>query len=243
MQIKKDVSEQILVSPWAPITKEELLAFIGHNIAMGVVSLPSIHDYWSTDIIRSHPWFRSVMSRDRFCQILRYVHVADNSKALSCDDLNYDKLWKVRPMMNYLISRCSVYMDNLYSGTELFKDLLAMDTLCSGTLRVNRKNFPQCLKPSTMSLGPRGSVAFAYHNNITIVRWKDTRDVFAMSTAYSDTMTVVKRRVDNVVQEVMCPEIIKDYNAFMGGVDLTDLLLFDGKKNNEMVATSILASS
>ena len=98
-------------SPWAPITKEELLAFIGLNIAMGVVSLPSIHDYWSTDIIRSHPWFHSVMSRDRFCQLLRYVHVADNSKALSRDDLNYDKLWKVRPMMNYLISRCAQLYD------------------------------------------------------------------------------------------------------------------------------------
>ena len=119
----------------------------------------------------------------------------------------------------------TVYMDNFYSGTELFKDLLAMDTLCSGTLRVNRKNFPQCLKPSTMSLGPRGSVAFAYHNNITVVRWKDTRDVFAISTAYSDTMTVVKRCVDNVVQEVMCPEIIRDYNAFMGGVDLADQVI------------------
>ena len=33
-------------SPWNPITKEELLAFIGVNLAMGVVQLPLADDYW-----------------------------------------------------------------------------------------------------------------------------------------------------------------------------------------------------
>ena len=51
MQIKKDVSEQILVSPWAPITKEELLAFIGHNIVMGVVSLPSMEGETNDELL------------------------------------------------------------------------------------------------------------------------------------------------------------------------------------------------
>jgi len=35
-------------------------------------------------------------------------------------------------------------------------------------------------------------------------------------------MTKVKRRVDGNVKEVPCPEIIDDYNAFMGGVDMAD---------------------
>ena len=37
--------------PWTPIAKEELVALIGFNIAMGVISLPSLHEYWSTDVI------------------------------------------------------------------------------------------------------------------------------------------------------------------------------------------------
>ena len=296
-------------SQFIPISKEELIAFIGLNIAMGVISLPKLNDYWSTDIIRSHPWFRSVMPRNRFRQILCYIHVADNSQALRQDDPTYDKLWKVRPMMNFLLSKCNelyaphpqisvdesmigtkcrlsfiqylpqkpvkwglkvwmcsdsvtgyihnfdvycganscnpphenglaygvvmsliepflhkgytVYMDNFYSSPQLYKDLFALNTKCSGTLRMNRKHFPDFLKPAVLpSLGSQGSTAFAYHDDITIVRWKDTKDVCAMSTAYSDTMTVVWRRVDNVVQDVPCPEIIKDYNMFMGGVDL-----------------------
>ena len=36
---------------WTPISKEELMAFIMINIAMGLVSLPTLDDYWSSDPI------------------------------------------------------------------------------------------------------------------------------------------------------------------------------------------------
>ena len=63
-------------TPFVPISKAELMAFVGINIAMGVVSLPSVKHYWTTDLILSHNWFGSVMNRNRFLQILRYFHVA-----------------------------------------------------------------------------------------------------------------------------------------------------------------------
>ena len=91
-------------SPWNPITKEELLGFIEVNLAMGVVQLPSADDYWLIDPILAHPWFRAVLTH--FRQILRYLHVADNSKVLQRSDPNYDKLWKVRYLLNALSSKC-----------------------------------------------------------------------------------------------------------------------------------------
>ena len=57
-------------------------------------------DYWSTNPILAHPWFHTILSRDRFHEILRYVHVADNSNALDWSDPGYDKLWKVRPLLD-----------------------------------------------------------------------------------------------------------------------------------------------
>lgn len=45
---------------------EEMQAFIGLNIAMGVMHLPQVKDYWCTSKILATPWFPSVMSRDRF---------------------------------------------------------------------------------------------------------------------------------------------------------------------------------
>ena len=48
------------------LCSEELLAFIGMNIAMGLLRLPQVRDYWATDEILSTPWFPSIMPRDRF---------------------------------------------------------------------------------------------------------------------------------------------------------------------------------
>ena len=44
-------------SHFDPIIMEELLAFIGINVAMGV-----IYNYWSTSPILTHPWFCTIMS-------------------------------------------------------------------------------------------------------------------------------------------------------------------------------------
>ena len=45
---------------------EELFAFIGLNLAMGLLRLPQVSDYWSKVEILETPWFPAVMSRDRF---------------------------------------------------------------------------------------------------------------------------------------------------------------------------------
>lgn len=89
--------------PWCPITKEELMAFIGIVISMGLIGLPSYRDYWSCDPILCHAWFRTVMSRNRFCEIKRYLHVVDNS--LASTTTPSDKLWKIRPMIQILQER------------------------------------------------------------------------------------------------------------------------------------------
>ena len=63
-----------------------------------------------------------------------------------------------------------------------------------------------------------------YHGDITALKWLDNKDVRAMSTHISNGLTMVKRRCGNTSSkiDVPCPEIISDYNQFMGGVDLTN---------------------
>lgn len=78
----------------------EMAAFFGINIAMGVVNLPKIHDYWSTIPILRHPWFSQVMSRNRFFQILKYLHFNDNTHCLDRVNPMYDKLYKIRPILD-----------------------------------------------------------------------------------------------------------------------------------------------
>ena len=46
-------------------TKEDILGYLGMNIAMGIVGLPELQDYWTREPLHV-PWFPSVMSSKKF---------------------------------------------------------------------------------------------------------------------------------------------------------------------------------
>jgi len=99
---------------------------------------------------------------------------------------------------------------------------------CTGTIRPNRKNFPVNLIPSNKK-AQMGSYRFATCSNhpLTAVWWKDRRDVYAISTLHKKSViTVLKKpKGSKEKQSIPCPEMINDYNHFMGGVDLCDQCL------------------
>ena len=74
---------------------EEMQAFLGLNIAMGVLRLPQVRDYWSTHDILATPWFPSVMSRDRFFLVLRYLHLVDSTQQKKKGEVGFNILFKV----------------------------------------------------------------------------------------------------------------------------------------------------
>ena len=59
---------------------------------MGIDDLPDIDDYWNEKGIFHMPWFGAILSRGRFKQILHYLHLADNTKAVPKTDPDYNKL-------------------------------------------------------------------------------------------------------------------------------------------------------
>ena len=114
-------------------------------------------------------------------------------------------------------------MDNFYSSPELFKDFLSMN---SSTLHSNRWQFPESLKAKAGEPAkPRGTATFAYHDKLTVLRWTDNKDVHAISTLYSDSLTTVQHQVDGQREDVPCPDIISYHSSFMGGVDLADQVM------------------
>ena len=82
------------------VTPAEISAFVGINIAMGIINMPDVHDFWSTDPILHHQWFGTVMSRKQFFDIQKYLHFNDNSLAVNRDHPLYDKLFKLRPILD-----------------------------------------------------------------------------------------------------------------------------------------------
>lgn len=292
---------------------EELLAFIGLNIAMGMLRLPQVHDYWSTNEILATPWFVSIMARDCFFIILRFLHLVDSTKQKSKGEEGYDPLYKVRPLIDHLAAvfpkyyqpscylsidemmigtRCRVlflqyipqkptrfeikvwvnseaktgyvldfqvytgvgekdrkttlghkvviklmeqyqgkghclFIDNFYTSPTLLLDLHDLGTYCTGTVRTNRKGFPQALKPDVMHATGTFHFATCKEEKLIAIWWQDRRDIFALSTMHNLSATTILKRPkgEREKRQIPCPTAIVDYNQYMGGVDLTDQLL------------------
>ena len=69
------------------------------NIAMGKLRLPQIPDYWATDEVLST---LAIMPRDRFFQIMRFLHLVDSSQQRKKGEVGYDPLFKVRLLIDHL---------------------------------------------------------------------------------------------------------------------------------------------
>ena len=89
----------------SPFTPHELKKFFSLVIVMGLIHYPRIEDYW----LKSWPFctsnFSSVMSRDRFSLILRFLHLNDNSGYVPKGQVGYDPLYKLRPFLTKLLER------------------------------------------------------------------------------------------------------------------------------------------
>ena len=106
---------------------EELLAFIGMNVAMGMLRLPQVRDYWTTHEVLSTPWFPTIMRRDRFFTLLRFLHLADSSKQKKKGEQGYDPLYKVRPIVDHLPA---VFSKHYHPSRHLSVDEMMIGTRC-----------------------------------------------------------------------------------------------------------------
>ena len=69
MKYRKKTSRYNKYTKRVDVTEAELLAFFGVTLAMGLINLPKMRDYWSTSSFMSVPWFRSIFTRGRYEQI------------------------------------------------------------------------------------------------------------------------------------------------------------------------------
>lgn len=82
---------------WTPLDMEELLAWFGILILMGIKEFPHIRCYWSSPEFYNCPLISEVMSRQRFEAIIRCIHLVNNDDVVT--DKNspqFDKIAKVR---------------------------------------------------------------------------------------------------------------------------------------------------
>ena len=79
---------------------EEMRAYLGFYILMGMVREPEIRDYWSRDELLHYSPIARRISRARFEEISRYFHLVDNTALLARGTPGYHRLQKVKPIVD-----------------------------------------------------------------------------------------------------------------------------------------------
>ena len=90
------------VPGWEDTSNREIEAFLGFMMATSVHRLPQLRNYWSGDWVLGVPSLASLFPRDRFWGLWSNLHLADNTLAPPRDDPQFDKQYKVRPILNIL---------------------------------------------------------------------------------------------------------------------------------------------
>ena len=102
-------------SRWTDVTENDIWAFLGFMILMGINQLPSLVHYWRTDPIFRYSPVADRISRDKFLQILRFIHFVDNSTLVTDrTHPNYDRLGKIRPVIDHIQQACL----KCYNGSQ-----------------------------------------------------------------------------------------------------------------------------
>lgn len=97
---------------WSDLTVDEFKTWLGLYLAMGIVKKPSLRDYWSQSPLTQTPAIAAVMTKDRFFQIMRYIHFVDNASDIAQktkDSQDYDKLYKIRDLLRFIESYVNLF--------------------------------------------------------------------------------------------------------------------------------------
>ncbi|XP_005097783.1 piggyBac transposable element-derived protein 4-like [Aplysia californica] len=114
-------------------------------------------------------------------------------------------------------------MDRYYNSVDLFKYLLReQNTFAVGTAMTNRKHYPKTLIRKKMN--KRGDYEFVCQGSLVAMVWMDRRPINFLSTCHDPTLFQHARRrnKDGTQENVVMPQLVKDYNSFMGGTDKND---------------------
>ncbi|KAL4153017.1 hypothetical protein QTP88_000850 [Uroleucon formosanum] len=112
-----------------------------------------------------------------------------------------------------------LFIDNWYSSPSLAKYLHKKKTNVTGTIRKNRKGMPSLLAKLNV-----GQTESQHTKNMLVVKWKDRRDVFMLTTQFEDKMVHVGKN-DHQGNAILKPVAVMHYNESMGPIDKTDMLL------------------
>ncbi|GFN91816.1 PiggyBac transposable element-derived protein 4-like [Plakobranchus ocellatus] len=85
----------------------------------GIHKLPCYYRYRSTDPLLRVPQVADAMSRKRYTDIGKYLHINDNASVVVARQDGYDPLFKIHPVINCVNQACNILFR---SGAEISFD-------------------------------------------------------------------------------------------------------------------------
>ncbi|KAK7097638.1 piggyBac transposable element-derived protein 4-like [Littorina saxatilis] len=87
---------------WKPVTIPDMRNFFACCIHMGIVKKPRMSDYWSRHPALHASYCSQLMSRNRFMDILSFLHMNDNTTSVPFGEEGHDPIHKIRPLVTHL---------------------------------------------------------------------------------------------------------------------------------------------
>ncbi|XP_074039982.1 piggyBac transposable element-derived protein 4 [Leptinotarsa decemlineata] len=141
-----------------------------------------------------------------------YCGQSETNNSLSCSEQVVLDL--MEPLLN---AGRTLYVDNYYTSVNLANLLLERKTHLVGTLRNRRKHNSIEIEKTKIRKGE--CIARIRDPGIVMLKWKDKRDVLALSTKHLNEMIAMPSRAD---PERKKPVLIMDYNNSKAYIDLSD---------------------
>lgn len=142
--------------------------------------------------------------------------------------LAYNVVKNLLNLGNYMNKGYHIFVDNFYTSVPLAKYLYSVGTYVTGTVRANRKYLPQAIKEKFAV----GVAKFFKHGPLMLCGFREKKSqkkpVILLSSNSQPSKTEVRRRLRGQPEEhvVEKPDVILEYNKFMGGVDVHDMMLY-----------------
>lgn len=164
--------------------------------------------------------FKVVDSVTKYCsEFDLYVGAEINENATDFGQVHDLVMRLVKP---YLGKSYIIYMDNWYSSPFLYFNLWQQQTGACGTSRY-RRGYPTPLFKTKLKVP--GDKVVVSGNNIHAIRIFDRKPVCLLSTVYDTNPVVTGKSHWQTKEPIMKPNLMHNYNKYMGGVDYNDQLL------------------
>lgn len=126
---------------------------------------------------------------------------------------------------NYLDKGYHIFVDNFFTSIQLAKTLLERITYITGTIRRNRKYIPREAQVSQV-----GKPNYYKSDDILLCSYRDKKTkkhpVILISTNSNTSGVTVKKYRGSYETQTEKPQMIHEYNKYMGGIDESDKMLY-----------------